>query len=99
MYKTLIILSTADYDASFTDYACIHSKATLQNETSILVNGLTMEFSYLIIEDGYLNEIPTFVISENGTPVCNFFHETSVDNIFYCKSEQINDCIEYLKEN
>lgn len=93
MHYSIIILTT---DASYFNEAhVINSKVKLLDDCHLTNGGETLSFDYLIITDISLVEghKEVGVLTESKIPVTNYDKLTSVENIYYCKVEEVNEVL------
>ncbi len=90
-----IIILSKDFKSDNKNYLNINNSITLLNETTIEYNDIEISFDYLIFDNTSLikNFLETNIIHENKIPITNFYHITSIENIFYTNDilNTIND--------
>lgn len=96
MHCNIIILSTKEL--SYNGTYLLNTKVKLLDDCHLQINEDIITFDYLIITDitlveGY-KEIG--ILTESKIPVTNYDKQTSVENIYYCKEQDINDILTYL---
>lgn len=96
MHYNIIILSKQNitYDSTYV----IDSKVKLLDDCHLLHNEETISFDYLLITDITLAEgyKEVGVLTENKLPITNFEAQTSVENIYYCKDNDIEEILANL---
>lgn len=93
-----IIISSNDYQNNNSNYLVSNIPIYLKSDCECIINNEIITFDYLIFTDILLvNNIKEIgVLTENKVPVTNYFKQTSIENIYYCKNENINDIINDL---
>ena len=93
MHYSIIILSnkTTSYNNTFT----INSKIKLIDDCHLLYDNTELSFDYLIITDITLIEghKEVGILTESKIPVTNYDKQTSIENIFYCNEDDINEIL------
>lgn len=76
----------------------INNKITFVDDCHLLSNDVEISFDYLIYTSINLVECQKEIgiLTESKIPVTNFEKQTSVENIYYSKEEDILDIIENL---
>lgn len=96
-FYQFIILSFENILIENVDYLQIESPVTLLNETTLLYQDKEISFDYLVFSNTNLisNFLETNILHENKLPITNFFHATSVENIYFNQNvlQIINDII------
>ena len=96
-FYPIIILTCKKIVLLNSDYLIIHSPIELLDNYHIKYNEQIISFDYLIFDNICLitNYLNSNILHENTMPITNFFHATSIENIFY--SEDIFDTIDIIK--
>ena len=93
MHYSVIILSnkTTSYNNSY----IINSKVKLIDDCHLELCNDLLSFDYLIITDISLIEglKEAGVLTESKIPVTNFEKQTSIENIYYCTDNDINEVL------
>ncbi len=87
LFYQFIILSKQDIELSNLDYCQIKKAIVLVDENTLILNDQKINFNYLLFDDAMLisNLKDTKILTDRAIIVTNFFHATSVENIFYTK--------------
>lgn len=82
------------------DYEYLNDNFILIDENHLKINNIIYEFTYLIYsKEINVNYDSMFLMMEDGLPITNYFHQTSVENIIFLKEENnLDDIINELIE-
>lgn len=73
----------------------INETVTLIDDCHLMYNNEEISFDYLIYSDIFLvlNQKLIGILTESKIPVTNFYKQTSVENIYFCKEDEIEETI------
>ena len=96
-YLIIITKEKVNLDESL-DVLLINESCLLVDDKHIKYNNDIYEFEYLI----YSNMVDiknSFVILENGIPITNYYHQTSLDHIYYINEDNLQETINDIINN
>ena len=76
----------------------INEQVKLIDDCHILYKEETISFDYLIFTDNslVLNKKEIGILTENFIPVTNYEKQTSIENIYYCNEDDVNEILNNL---
>ena len=76
----------------------INEQVKLIDDCHILYKEETISFDYLIFTDNslVLNKKEIGILTENSIPVTNYEKQTSIENIYYCNEDDVNEILNNL---
>lgn len=100
-YNLLIFTKNKLQLSSNYDHLILSDDFTFIDESHILVNDKTLEFTYLIYSNEFSVNYPTnsFILMEDNIPVTNFLHQTTLENIYYINNDSVESILEIINEN
>jgi hypothetical protein len=96
-YLIIITKGKVNLDENL-DVLLINESCELVDDKHIKYNNDIYEFEYLIYSN--LVDIKnTFVVCENEIPITNYYHQTSLDHIYYINEDNLQETINDIINN
>lgn len=99
-YTPIIILSS-NYQTENENILVISNKCVLNDDAHLTIKDDIYTFEYLILTDTSLitNFLNFPILQENDLPITNCLFQTSIENIYYTKDENIEIALQNIIEN